>query len=57
MRQPNGKVEAVKRRVMLPDGVPEPRAGAVVFVPERDPEDKRDYVAAAGAVSPSSSSL
>jgi protein involved in polysaccharide export with SLBB domain len=50
VKQPNGKVEAVKRRVMLPDGVPEPRAGAVVFVPERDPEDKRDYVAAAGAV-------
>jgi hypothetical protein len=40
----------VKRRVMLPDGVPEPRAGAVVFVPERDPNDRKDYTAMAGAV-------
>jgi polysaccharide biosynthesis/export protein len=35
--QPNGKVEAVTRRPLAPDGQPRPRAGARVFVPERDP--------------------
>jgi protein involved in polysaccharide export with SLBB domain len=33
--QPNGKVESVQRRRLLPDGVPTPRAGSVVVVPER----------------------
>ncbi|MFL5581964.1 MAG: SLBB domain-containing protein [Gemmatimonadaceae bacterium] len=42
--QPNGKVESVERRPLLPDGVPNPRAGSVVFVPERDPADRRDLV-------------
>ncbi len=35
--QPNGKKQAVKRRFLLPDGSPKPRAGAMVFVPEKDP--------------------
>lgn len=35
--QPNGKVEAVVRRPFAPDANPRPRAGARVFVPERDP--------------------
>jgi polysaccharide biosynthesis/export protein len=48
--QPNGKVEARRARPMLPDGDPLPRAGSVVFVPEKDPADRRDYVATAGAV-------
>ena len=50
VRQPNGQVEAMKRRRLLPDGVPEPRAGAVVYVPEKDPNDRKDYTAMAGAV-------
>jgi hypothetical protein len=33
VRQPNGKVESVRRRRFLPDHVPEVRAGAVVIVP------------------------
>jgi protein involved in polysaccharide export with SLBB domain len=48
--QPNGKVESRRSRPLLPDHNPEPQAGSVVFVPERDPADKRDYVAAAAAV-------
>jgi protein involved in polysaccharide export with SLBB domain len=33
--QPNGKRESVKRRVVLADGVPKPKSGAVVFVPAK----------------------
>jgi polysaccharide export outer membrane protein len=43
--QPNGKVESVQKRFLLPDSNPRPLAGATVFVPARDPEDKRDYTA------------
>ena len=34
--QPSGKVESVHRRFLLPDGKPEPAAGATIFVPEKD---------------------
>lgn len=34
--QPNGKIEARRDRGILPDLMPEPRPGAVVFVPQRD---------------------
>jgi protein involved in polysaccharide export with SLBB domain len=37
--QPNGKVEARESHFLLPDGIPRPRAGSTVFVPERDPSD------------------
>ena len=47
--QPNGKVEAVHIRPLLPDGKPKPRAGSEVVVPERDPNDRRDYVGLATA--------
>jgi protein involved in polysaccharide export with SLBB domain len=33
--QPNGKREAVKRRVILADGVPKPKSGAVIYVPAK----------------------
>jgi protein involved in polysaccharide export with SLBB domain len=49
--QPSGKLESVRNRTLLPDAVPKPQAGAVVTVPERDPSDKKDYLAIAGAVS------
>ncbi|MEO8201704.1 MAG: SLBB domain-containing protein [Gemmatimonadota bacterium] len=42
--QPSGKVESVHRHSLLPDSKPTPLAGAVVFVPERDPNDKKDYL-------------
>ena len=37
MVQPNGRKESVIRRTILADTSPEPRPGAEVFVPERDP--------------------
>ena len=43
--QPNGKVESIQRRRLLPDGVPKPRAGSSVYVPEKDPNERRDYLA------------
>ena len=48
--QPNGKVQSISRRRFLPDGVPEPRAGSSVYVPERDPSLRRDYLAVFGGV-------
>jgi hypothetical protein len=39
----------VSRHTILPDGLPRPRPGSSVFVPERDPADRRDYVAAVTA--------
>ncbi len=35
--QPNGRKEAVQRRTLLPDTTPQPRPGAEIFVPDRDP--------------------
>lgn len=40
VRQPNGKVESVRRRRLFPDALPAPRAGAEVFVPERSALDQ-----------------
>lgn len=48
--QPNGKVESRTRHFMLPDSSPKPRPGSTIYVPEKDPADKKDLVAAAGAV-------
>ena len=49
--QPNGKVEAHENNFLLPDGIPKPRAGSTVFVPERDPNEKPfDILQSAGAI-------
>jgi protein involved in polysaccharide export with SLBB domain len=49
--QPNGKVEARQSHFLLPDGVPQPRAGSTIFVPERDPADKPfDFIGSAGSL-------
>jgi protein involved in polysaccharide export with SLBB domain len=46
--QPSGKVESVKGRFwFFPDSKPRPLAGAATFVPERDPADRRDWLATA----------
>lgn len=37
--QPNGKVEARESHFLLPDGIPKPRAGSTVYVPEKDASD------------------
>jgi polysaccharide biosynthesis/export protein len=44
--QPNGRVDAVARRFLLPDGQPTPRPGAVVTVPQRDRQERQDNLAA-----------
>jgi polysaccharide biosynthesis/export protein len=43
--QPNGRVDAVTRRFLLPDGQPTPRPGAVVTVPKRDRTERQDTLA------------
>ncbi|MCC7053634.1 MAG: SLBB domain-containing protein [Gemmatimonadaceae bacterium] len=43
--QPNGRVDAVSRRLFLPDGQPTPRPGAVVTVPKRDRTERQDTLA------------
>ncbi|MEX2110685.1 MAG: SLBB domain-containing protein [Gemmatimonadaceae bacterium] len=49
--QPNGKVDARESNFFLPDGIPEPRPGSVVYVPERDPADApRDLLQSVGAI-------
>jgi polysaccharide biosynthesis/export protein len=48
--QPNGRVEGVERRFLLPDGVPRPRAGSRVFVPARDPQARAQFLALAGSL-------
>ena len=49
--QPNGKVEARRGRgVFVPEAVPKPQPGALVYVPEKDPAEKKDYIGMAGSV-------
>jgi hypothetical protein len=43
--QPNGRVDAVSRRFLLPDGQPMPRPGSVVTVPKRDRTERQDTLA------------
>ena len=51
VQQPNGVVEPVRHRVLLvPDSRPEPLAGAVVVVPAKDPNEKKDWTAIIGSV-------
>lgn len=49
--QPNGKVESVNKHwSFLPDGKPDPLAGGSVYVPKRDPTDRKDWLAITGSV-------
>ncbi|HEU4749374.1 MAG TPA: SLBB domain-containing protein [Gemmatimonadaceae bacterium] len=49
--QPNGKVDARESNFLLPDRLPEPQPGSVVFVPERDPAQRPfDFIQSAGAI-------
>ena len=49
--QPNGKVEAREPHFLFPDGLPKPKAGSTVFVPERDPNEKPfDLLSSAGSI-------
>ncbi len=48
--QPNGKVEATRGKFIFRDD-PRPRPGSTVFVPERDPNERRiDYLATFGTI-------
>ena len=44
VRQPNGKVQSVRRRRFLPDHVPQVRAGAVVTVPAGTPASQLAFI-------------
>jgi protein involved in polysaccharide export with SLBB domain len=48
--QPNGKVETRQRRFLFWHSNPTPLPGSTVFVPQRDPNDRRDWVAISTAV-------
>jgi polysaccharide biosynthesis/export protein len=48
--QPTGKVQSIQRHFLFPDGKPRPLAGAVVFVPERDKNDRKDWIGLAGSI-------
>ena len=54
--QPNGTVQSISHRFLLPDGKPKPRPGSVVVVPERDPEH-HDYTGLATAAAQIAASL
>jgi hypothetical protein len=47
--QPNGKVDARHRQFWFWTGEPQPQPGSTVVVPEKDPNDKRDWLAIATA--------
>jgi polysaccharide export outer membrane protein len=48
--QPSGKLESVRRRLLAPSSNPEPKPGSIVTVPEKDPNDRKDYTAIAGSI-------
>jgi len=48
--QPNGKVESVGRRTLVPDKMPKPLAGAQLFVPAKPPEDRDNTAQIFGTV-------
>lgn len=51
VRQPNGIVDPYRTRpLFVPNHKPKPDAGATVVVPAKDPNEKKDYTAIAGAV-------
>jgi polysaccharide export outer membrane protein len=48
--QPNGKVEAMRGKFIF-RSEPKPRPGSTVFVPQRDPNERRvDYIATIGSI-------
>ena len=55
VHQPNGSVEARGGRFSMRQ--PQPRAGATIYVPSRDPKDKTDYTALAATLAPVMASL
>ncbi|MEP7344601.1 MAG: SLBB domain-containing protein [Gemmatimonadaceae bacterium] len=50
VRQSNGSVESRERHFLFFMSTPTPQPGSLVSVPERDPNDKRDYTAIATSI-------
>ncbi len=48
--QPGGRLESVKSRGLFSSVKPKPMPGAVVFVPERDPNEKKDWAGLLGSI-------
>lgn len=48
--QPNGKVESAPGWIFAHWRTPQPRPGSRVFVPERDPAERREFLATASSV-------
>jgi protein involved in polysaccharide export with SLBB domain len=48
--QANGSLHSVKRRFLLADGKPTPSPGAIVTVPARDPNEKRELPGIVGSI-------
>jgi len=58
VRQPNGIVEPFKERMFpIPDRNPQPLPGAEVFVPTKDPDDRKDWTAIVGSVAQVTASI
>lgn len=55
--QPDGSVESVRQRRFLPDFVPEPRPGSVVFVTQRDAAQGPDITARLAVIAQIAGSL
>lgn len=47
--QPNGKVETRRKHMGLWSSEPRPQPGSIVYVPEKDPNDRHDWAAIATA--------
>jgi polysaccharide biosynthesis/export protein len=48
--QSNGKVESIRSLLGIANRHPEPGPGSSVFVPEKDPNDRKDYTAITASV-------
>jgi protein involved in polysaccharide export with SLBB domain len=48
--QPDGSVESIHEHFLWPNAVPEPRPGSIVYVTERDPNDKGIDIAKFGVI-------
>lgn len=58
VRQPNGIVEPYEGRMFpIPDKNPLPLPGAEVFVPTKDPDDRKDWTAIIGSVAQVTASI
>ena len=55
--QPNGKVDAESQRFLIPDYIPKPKPGSVVFVPQNDGTSGTSALALLGSLTGVASSL